>query len=98
MFVLKDAQGTVTNRYLYTSIRHVVEPENGSENILILLASKEEPNGPWNRTRIEFTQEDLDIFMNFNSGGTLSLKESVAYSVYQIAKFKGIIPMAANNE
>jgi hypothetical protein len=98
MMVLKDVQGNITHRYVYTAIRHVVEPGSNTENILVTLANKAEPNGNWNYSRLDFNEEDLNNFMTFNSQGNLPLRESVAFKVYEIAKNKGLIPQEAVNE
>ena len=98
MLVVKDEQGNITSRYIYTAIRHVVEPESQKESILVTLGTKQEPNGVWQIKRLEFNNEDLSSFMDFNSQGELCLRDSVAFKVYQIAKSKGLIPIEAHRE
>lgn len=97
MYVLKNKNGEITDKYIYLGLRHIVNPDANTENLNITIGHKvNTPDGYWILSKLPLSQEELHNIMLINPPTTnTNIREMIANTVYSLAKEKGLIPKEA---
>lgn len=99
MYIIKDENDNITDSYMYLGLRHVINPDIGSEDINITIGYKNNSNSNsyWILNRLNLTDEELSQIMHYTPESPTSIRELISSNIYRLAKEKGIIPIEAIN-